>query len=143
MKTIEKLFEQFMKKPLQLRIQLISIVVLALFASLLILSSKADPDLPPLFALKRLQEKAFLKLSSKPEDKVDYMSSLLENRLAELQNVVKNKSYTYVLPAASRYSTLAGQITELVVSNNLTDKVNGIRDQFLDHQKILDALYVA
>ncbi|MCL4366542.1 hypothetical protein M1437_04945, partial [Patescibacteria group bacterium] len=35
------------------------------------------------------------------------------------------------------------QITALVVANNLTDKVNFIRNQFLSHQKIIEAIYVA
>ena len=69
------------------------------------------------------------------------MSSMLDIRLKELQDVVNNKKYDYVLPAASRYSTLAGQITDLVIANNLTDKINSIGNQFLNHQKILDDLY--
>ena len=71
------------------------------------------------------------------------MSSLLNNRLKELQNVVKNKNYGYVLPSASRYSSLAGQIAELVTSNNLTDKKVEIEKQFTSHLKILDELYIA
>lgn len=125
------------------RIQLGAIIILAVFAISLLLSQKANPDMPQLFALKRVQEKAFLKLKSTPWDKVDYMSTLLETRLEELQNVVKNKSYGDVLKASLRYSTLAGQITDLIVANNLTEKVEAARNQFLSHQKILDALYVA
>lgn len=129
-----------MTKP---RIQFGLIVILAIIALLLLLSLKANPDMPPFFALKRIQEKVFLTTKSAPRDRVDYMSSLLESRLQELQNVVKNKSYDDVLKASLRYSTLAGQITELIETNNLTEKVEIVRDQFLNHQKILDALYVA
>lgn len=129
-----------MTKP---RIQFGLIVILAIIALLLLLSLKANPDMPPLFALKRVQEKVFFEFKSTPRDRVDYMSSLLESRLQELQNVVKNKSYDDVLKASLRYSTLAGQITELIETNNLTEKVEIVRDQFLNHQKILDALYVA
>ena len=71
------------------------------------------------------------------------MSSLLDSRLEELQNVVIHKNYDYVLKASLRYSTLAGQITELVEANNLSDKVDTVKNQFLNHQKLLDALYVA
>ena len=71
------------------------------------------------------------------------MSRLLDSRLEELQNVVKNKNYTYVLRSSLRYSSLAGEIADLVVTNNLTDKVPGIKQQFLNHQKLLDELYVA
>lgn len=118
-------------------------IILILLAGSLLLSQKANPDMPPFFALKRVQEKAFLRLKSDAESKVDYMSSLLNSRLEELQNVVKNKNYDYVLRSSLRYFSLAGQITDLIVANNLTDKVEGIKTQFLNHQKLLMELYVA
>ena len=125
------------------RIQLGLIIILALVALSLLLSLKANPDMPPFFALKRIQEKAFLRFKSTAESRVDYMSTLLDSRLEELQNVVKNKNYDYVLRSSLRYSTLAGQITDLIVSNNLTDKIEAVRNQFLNHKKLLDTLYVA
>ncbi len=125
------------------KIQLGLMVILAVIALSLLLSLNASPDMPPFFALKRVQEKVFLKLKSSAGGRIDYMSSLLDSRLAELQSVVKNKNYDYVLKASLRYSTLAGQITELVVGSNLSDKAEGIKTQFLNHQKLVDELYVA
>lgn len=125
------------------RIQLGLIIVLALVALLLLFSMRASPDSPPLFALKRVQENFFLQLKSDPRERIDYMSSLLNFRLEELGNVVKNKNYDYVLKASLRYSTLAGRITELIEANNLAEKGIEIKNQFLSHQKILDALYIA
>lgn len=124
------------------RVQLILIFVLAFFVLSLIFSQKANPDASLIFGLKRIQEKAFLNLKSSPVEKIDYMSALLDNRLAELSNVVKNKNYNYVLPSSSRYSTLAGQITDLVVTNNLKDLAAKIKIQFENHRKILYGLYV-
>lgn len=124
------------------KIQLGTITILVVLAISLILSQSASPDTPPFFLLKRLQEKVFLKTKSTPQDQVDYMSSLLEVRLKELQNQVNNKSYGYILPSALRYSALAGQITDLIVANNLTDKVEETKNQFLSHKKVLDVIYV-
>lgn len=124
------------------RIQLGSIIILAVFAISLLFSQTANPDNPPLFALKRVQEKVYLKLKSDPVDKVDYMGSMLESRLSELQNQVNNQSYGYILPSALRYSTLAGQITDLIVVNHLTEKAEETKKQFLNHQKALDVIYV-
>lgn len=125
------------------RIQLGLIIILVLFALSLLLAQKADPNNQPFFGLKRLQEKTFLKLKPDARNKVDYLSSLLDVRLLELQNLVKNQQYDYILSSSLRYSTFAGQITEFVTANNLTDKVDVIKNQFLNHQKLLDALYVA
>lgn len=124
------------------KIQLGAMIILVVLVVSLILSQNANPDMPPFFFLKRLQEKVFLKTKSTPQDKVEYMSGLLESRLSELQNQVNNKSYDYILSSALRYSTLAGQITDLIVANNLTDQVAETKNQFLSHKKALDTVYI-
>lgn len=118
------------------------IIILAVFALSLILSQKATPNFPPLFSLKRVQEKFYLKLKSNPEARLDYMVFLLSNRLYELDAVVKVKNYDFVLPSASRYSTLAGQITDLVILNNMKDNIDFLKKIFENHQKVLNDLYV-
>lgn len=123
------------------KIQLGLILVLALFALSLFLSTKATPQ-SPLFVLKRVQEKAFLSLKTDPKERLEYMRNLLDNRLSELSNVVRSKDYNFVLSSASRYSTLAGQITDLIISNNLKDQVEPIKQKFISHEKILYDLYV-
>lgn len=127
---------------MKVKIQLGAIIILIVLVISLILSQNANPDAPLLFLLKRIQEKAFLKIKSTPEDRVNYMGYLLELRLSELQGQVNNKSYGYILPSALRYAALAGQITDLIVANNLTDKAKETKNQFLNHQKALDAVYV-
>lgn len=129
------------KLSLQTKIQLGLIAILIIFALSLILSQKADPN-SPFFTLKRIQEKVYLKLKQDPEARADYMVFLLNNRLYELDAVVKNKNYGYVLPAASRYSTLAGQITDLVIMNNMKDKVSSLKQTFEDHLQVLNDLYI-
>lgn len=124
------------------KIQLGAIFILAVLALSLILSQKATPDFSPLFALKRIQEKIFLSLKSSPKDRLEYMRFLLDNRLDELSKVVKNKKYDHVLKASLRYSTLAGQITELITANNLKESLDSTKQQFLTHQKELYDVYV-
>ncbi len=125
------------------RIQLSLIIILVIFALSLILSQNANPDFPPLFTLKRLQEKIFLSMESGSSNKVDYLSALLNKRLLEFKNLINNKNYDYLWTSSLRYSTTAGQITELVSANNLGDKVDSIKKQFLEHQKVLNNLYIA
>lgn len=123
------------------RIQLVLIFIVAFFALSLILSQKANPDSTLTFGLKRMQEKVFLSIKSDPHSRLDYMSNMLDNRLEELSNSVKDKKYDYVLPSASRYSTLAGEMTDLIISSNLTAKINPVKNQFATHAKILQDLY--
>ncbi len=127
---------------IKIKTQLGLIIFLVVFALSLVLSQKANPSNSSLFSLKRVQEKVYLKLKSDPGVRVDYMIFLLNNRLYELDTVVKGKNYQFVLPSASRYSTLAGQITDLVITNNLKSKVESIKQTFENHQKVLNDLYV-
>lgn len=129
-----------MSKP---RIQLVSIIILAVIVLSLLFSQKVNPDVPPLFAIKRIQEKIILKLKSTPEEKVNVMSNILDERLSELQAIVKNRSYGYVLLSSQRYYTLAGQITDLVIVSNLTDKVEPLKNKFQNQKKIVNEIYVA
>ncbi len=124
------------------KIQAGLIIFLAIFALSLIISQKATPDFGPFFSLKRIQEKVFLKLKSSPSDKIDYMSALLDTRLQELKSQVNRQSYNYILPSALRYSTLAGQITEMIIANNMKDKVVSTTAQFIAHKKTLQEIYV-
>lgn len=126
----------------KIKVQLGLIIFLAIIAVSLISAPHSGPDFPPLFALKRIQEKTFLKFQSSPEGKLIYMSSILNSRLEELQNLVNNKNYNYVLPSSLRYFSLAGQMTDLIIANNLTGQVSAVKEQFLKHRKIIDTIYV-
>ena len=126
----------------KVKTQLGLIIILTIFALSLVFSQNSSPNIPPLFALKRIQEKVYLKLKSNPEERLDYMTYLLNNRLDEMRILVNSQSYSYILPTSLRYSTLAGQITDLIISNNLKDKIDATEQIFASHEKVLNDLYV-
>lgn len=125
------------------KIQLGLIIILAIFAISLLLSRNASPDNPLFFGLKRAQENVFLGLKTDPRSKVNYLSSILDSRLKEFENIINNKSNKYIWNSSLRYSSFAGQITDLIIENNLTDMVDPYKNQLEDHKKKLDELYVA
>lgn len=125
------------------KIQIGLIIILSIFAVSLLLSRNANPDNPSFFGLKRTQENVFLSLKSDPKSKVNYLSNILNSRLKEFENVIKNESYGYMWTSSLRYSTFAGRITDLIIANNLTDIVEPIKKQFEEHKKKLDIMYVA
>ena len=128
----------------KIKTQLGLIGFLLLLAISLLLSQNATPDFSPLFSLKRVQEKFFLNLKNDPKSKLDYERGLLNTRLEELQSQVKRQSYSNILPSASRYSTLAGQITDQVLANNLLkDQGEKVKEQFSNHIKVLNEIYMA
>lgn len=127
---------------LKTKVQLGAIILLIVLILSLFFSQMADPSIAPLFALKRVQEKVFMKLKTTPGDRLEYMSILLNSRLNELNSVVRNKNYDHVLKSSLRYSTLAGQMTDEVLANNLKLRVDAVKKQFSDHLVILNDIYV-
>lgn len=122
--------------------KLVKLVLIFIFAGILIqlLASSANPS-NLLFPLKRLEEKNTLSNKSNPEDKLNYMLDLADNRLTELSEIVNSKNYRFVLKSSLRYSTQVGEIVNLVKSNNLKDKTQMVTDRLTPHQSVLESLY--
>ncbi len=106
----------------------------------LFLSSYSDPTIPYLFSLKRSQEKVFQKLQLSDEQKLNFNQNLLNARLLELQSIVNTKSYPLILQASLRYSTTAGDITNLIINSGFKDKISLMQVVFSNHQKVFQQL---
>jgi hypothetical protein len=125
---------------IRVKIQLGLILILIITAFLLIYSMRVSPD-SPFFGLKRVQEKTFLALKFSPEDRIEYLSFLLDIRLREFEDLISKKSYSDLWSASLRYSTFAGQITDLTEVNNLKEMVMPLKNQFEEHKMRLTILY--
>lgn len=123
------------------KIQLIAVALLLGLSLSLVLSQTADPSLPMFFGLKRVQEKVFMKLKSNPGERLDFMSGMLNSRLVELNSVVRGEKYDHVLYSSLRYSTLAGEMTDEVLANNLKSYVDPVKNQFSNHLIKLKEIY--
>ena len=123
-------------------IQLTAIIILIVLVISLLFSSNANPD-SIFFGVKRLQEKVFVTFKSDPKDKAEYLSALLDTRIKEFENIIKNESYSYMWSSSIRHSTFAGQMTETIISAHLTDMVEPAKKQLEEHKNKLNALYVA
>ena len=113
---------------------------LAIFALLFLNVGKAAPDNQPFYNIKRLYEKAQLKLASSPAEEVDVFSQLLDKRLSELEFIVMSGKSKHVLKTSLRYSTFAGQLTETALQNNLVEKVPEIKDKLELHRQVVRRL---
>jgi len=101
------------------QLKILTIIALLGLALILPASSSATPDSPLLFQMRRLQEKLFLKLKSSPEEKYNFQYNLLKARFEEVIKLTENKRYGIILPSTQRYFTTAGELTDLVVQNNM------------------------
>lgn len=120
-------------------VKLASIIFLSILAILLVVSNNANPNRID-YGFKRAQEKVFLSLKLTPLQKIDYYDSLLSKRLKELEYLTNNKK-TYLLWQSSlRYAATAGEVTEVIINNNLKDKANQFVEKFKQHQQAINDL---
>lgn len=119
--------------------KLTAIIILAFLAILLVVSNGANPGRID-YDFKRLQEKTFLSLHFSNGQKVDYYDYLLSRRLKELEYLTYNKK-TYLLWQSSlRYAATAGEVTDLIISNNLKDRASQFISLFQKHKVAINDL---
>lgn len=92
------------------------------------------------YLMKRLKEKMNLMFNFSTEGKIIYYKELLRVRLAELKYVVDNKSITDIETTSQRYSATVGEITDLVISYDMNNHKQEIRDLLINHLTIIDIL---
>jgi hypothetical protein len=108
---------------------------------MILLSARSTPANSILFNLKRGQEKVFQASKFTIKSKVEYQQSLLGWRLWEISQLIDSGDYDLLYSACLRYSTTAGQITDLVLTTNNQILISSINsffgDQILFNQKLL------
>jgi hypothetical protein len=125
-----------LRKKLSLKIIFFVSAFIAIIILVFMNVSVANPESSIFFNLKRLYEKTQLIVKVRPTDKLHYQYKLLDNRLAELSFIIDNKISSCVLSTSLRYSTTLGQITDLIIYNNMTYEVPIVTEKF-DKQLIM------
>jgi len=128
------------KKLLSFKIVIFLFSLLVIFVLVLLNVSVANPTSWPFYNFKRLYEKTRLNLESTPSDKLHYQYKLLDNRLAELSFITENEASPYVLSTSLRYSTTLGQITDLIIQNNMVDEVPTAKEKFSTQLTVVENL---
>lgn len=118
----------------------IVLVCITVVVLVLLVAHWSNPGNEQLYKVKRFEEKLFLAVHSTPQQKADYYSLLLDRRLEELIFVVDSKDFSHVWQTASRYSSTAGEATDLIVRYNLEDKAEALQEQLRSHQPKLQEL---
>lgn len=129
-----------MSRKLKLKLTLFAIGIAAIFVLVLMNISVANPESGIFFSLRRLAEKVQLSISTDPRNKLIYQYKLLDNRLADLSFVSESKASTFVLSTSLRYSTTLGQITDLIIQNNMKDEVPIALKKFNEQLTVVDNL---
>lgn len=112
----------------------------AIFILIILNISVAKPTNGIFYSCKRLYEKVQLNLISNPKDKLNFQNKLLDNRLAELIFVVGGEIPSGILTSSLRYSTTVGEITELIINNNLKDESVVVRKKLESQSMVLKDL---
>ena len=102
---------------------------------------KINPSNYYSYNLKRLKEKLSLTLFHRtPTRRVNFLKVLLLRRIAELKFVVERDDIANLQNSSQRYSTTAGQITEVITKNSLNSEKEYFRKLFKDHTLLLEQL---
>ena len=120
--------------------KLLLIAALSITAILLVTSRNTTPLSPTSFQIKRLQEKFFMKLKQSPQEKLEYYTFLLNERLNDLSVVAKDDDSSYILTTSLRYSTTAGQMTNLIKDNGLKNQIPNVLTLFQNHRESISTL---
>ena len=92
----------------------------------------ATPDSQPFYNFKRLYEKTQLRFNNDPNTRLDYLLSLLDKRFNELSYIANNQP-KYLYSTSLRYTTTAGQATELVVNNRMENRKDEVKKKLESH----------
>jgi len=91
------------------------------------------------YNLKRLKEKISLVFFYRtPVKKVNFLKTLFSRRIAELKYTVDNKDIVNIQTASQRYSTTAGQMTEIVTKNNLNSEKEYLKNLFSEQVSLIE-----
>lgn len=112
----------------------------ALFLMALSIYNFATPSFPPLFYLKRVEEKIIFNLQMSASAKVDYNLYLLDRRLSEMKDMVKNEHFSCVLGCSLRYSGILANTTDLIISGDLRNKKEKGLQKFQNNKRQLEDL---
>lgn len=112
-----------------------AIVFLLLAVGVLLVANSAMPD-SQAYVLKRFEEKMIMSFKLKSSDKLLYSLFLLDRRLSEMDYVTEKKEYDLFNTTSLRFSTLAGDITQLVLDYNLPSRKDVVNTFTADQTKI-------
>lgn len=90
------------------------------------------------YSFKRLWEKGMEKLQFSQQSRLNYLDSLLETKLSELNYVVENKLLSEVQGSSERFAYYAGILTEELIKGN-KDTVKVVKE-FEQFSKFLEKL---
>lgn len=137
---------------LKLKVLLLTVVLLIAYPQIIaaqeatgnavikIEKESVTPDYPGEYQFKRLKEKIALFFHFSSESKADYSRELLRKRLAELKYVYEQKVIGEFEHATTRYFSQAGDLTTIIVSNNLKNQVEKTKSEMDLGTKVIQEL---
>lgn len=93
------------------------------------------------YVLKRLKEKiALFVFGFSSERKADYYIDLVDVRLSELKYVVDRKDIANIQTTSQRYAAISGELTDFVLTKNMTGYNGKLVDVMSSHIPFLEKL---
>lgn len=90
--------------------------------------------------IKRVKEKVGNFFAFSDSGKIDFLEGLVKTRLAELKYVIDNKEMGYFEKSTQRYFTVAGELTDFIVSKKNKEGAEKVRATLSSHIPVLTKL---
>jgi len=87
--------------------------------------------------IDRFKEKITLFFKFNSDEKLDYQQQLVEQRLGELDYVIRTGQGDFIEEVSSRYAAYVGRLSESLLSSNNNVKKEQVLEMFKTHPKIL------
>lgn len=113
----------------------INVLITLSVITILIYSARDAHPASGLYNLKRVGEKIVLTSKVSDDAKIDYYFELLNRRQDEMKRVYGDQEYRYLLETSLRYTSLAGETTNLIIATNNTQKADDLRVLFVAHKE--------
>lgn len=108
----------------------VNVLITLSVVAILIYSAQDAHPASGLYNLKRVEEKLILATKTTPDARVDYYIVMLNERQGEIKMVMVSKDYRHLLDTSLRYTSQAGEATNIVVATNDINGTQKLRDQF-------------
>src|SRR5260221_14531904 len=119
------------------KIILAIVIGIVLIGGVVFLARWAYPDIPPLYNLRRFEEKIIEYTKTTPDARADYYTHLLQNRLDDIPYVGGSQEYPLFLSTSLSYSATAGTLSNWIISHSLKSRKATTLTLFNKHSAML------
>lgn len=114
-------------------------IIIATVFSFAYIAKESKPN-DSLYKIKRLQERLTIMIKTSPKAKAEYYLYLLDQRLEDMHYIYDVKLDDLAISTSLRYAATAGELTNILKNNNLTEIKPQVKEKFENHRAVIKGI---